>query len=82
MAYLHKGVMIEMRINAADYAKLIGKSKTTARNRLEKLVLEHKARKIFTYAEWSVSRCQGGRPSRGTVPAVDYLIFDESEKEG
>jgi hypothetical protein len=82
MAYLHRsGVMVERQINAADYGKLIGKSKSTARYRLEQMVAGGKAKKIFTYAEWSVSRCQGGRPSSGTVPAVEYLIYSEP-KEG
>jgi hypothetical protein len=81
MAYLHKsGVLVERQINAADYGKLIGKSRTTARLRLERLVSEGKAKKIFTYAEW-YTPCVGDKPNRGTVPAVEYLIYSEP-KEG
>lgn len=67
-----------MRTNATDYAKQCGISKSAARARLEKMVYAGKAKRIQTYAEWSISRCQGGRPSRGTVPAIDYFIFDPS----
>lgn len=67
------------RVSAAEYAKEIGKSVSTARRRLEAMVREGKAKRHVGWIEHPINseRCHGGL----WMPSVRFVEYSFEEGE-